>query len=154
LLVGTPSRADLSAILDRTTAGADANAEPVLDAARIMEHQRLVRLVAIAPTVQDYAVRLVLGTHPAGTGESFATPMVNQYVRLGAPPRAAQALVLAGKCRALLEGRPAVAVEDIRAVALPAIRHRLILNFEASAEGVTADAVVANLIATTPVEAA
>ena len=95
-----------------------------------------------------------MGTHPfrAGSagGESFATPMVNQYVRLGASPRAAQAIVLAGKCRALLDGRSAVSTDDIRAAALPALRHRIILNFEASAEGVTADGVVSNILATLP----
>jgi MoxR-like ATPase len=164
LLVGYSSRGELAEILNRTTAGSEPEVERVLDGGRLLEHQKLVRLAAIAPQVQDYAVRLVMGTHAAkrheGTaarahdGESFATPMVNQYVRFGASPRAAQALVLAGKCRALLEGRPGVAVEDLRAVALPALRHRIIMNFEAEAEGVTADSVVANLVETTPVVSA
>jgi len=82
----------------------------------------------------------------------YATPMTNQYVRMGASPRAAQALVLAAKCRALLEGRPAAGVDDIRHVALAALRHRLILNFEAEAEGVTQDAVVGNIVETLAVE--
>jgi MoxR-like ATPase len=106
------------------------------------------------PHVQDYAVRLVLATQPSALvapGEaSFAPPMVNQYVRLGASPRAAQAIVLAGKCRVLLDGRSAVSTDDVRAAALPALRHRIILNFEASAEGVTTDAVVLNILATLP----
>jgi MoxR-like ATPase len=80
--------------------------------------------------------------------------MVNQYVRLGASPRAAQAIILAGKCRTLLEGRAAVSTDDLRSAALPALRHRLIMNFESHAEGVTPDAVVENLIATLPPEAA
>jgi MoxR-like ATPase len=107
-------------------------------------------------------VRLVLATHAAGekwgtdTGEGggqYATPLVNHYVRVGASPRAAQALVLAAKCRALLDGRPAASIDDIRAIALPALRHRIILNFEAEAEGVTPDAVVRNILDTLPVEA-
>lgn len=159
LLVGTPGREDLAAILDRTTAGASQEIAPILDAAKINMHQRLVRQVAIAPSVQDYAVRLVLATHApqddgaSANATSFATPMVRQFVRLGASPRAAQALVLAGKCRALLDARPAVSVDDLRAVALPALRHRLILNFEAHAEGITQDKVVRNLVDTLPVEA-
>lgn len=157
LLVGPPSRVELGQILDRTTSGAAATADAVLDAERIVFHQALVRRVAIAPSVQDYAVRLTLATHPAsvsiGGGETFATPLVNQYVRLGASPRAAQTLVLAGKCRALLDGRASVSTSDIRSAALPAMRHRLIMNFEASAEGVTADAVITNLVSTVPVEA-
>jgi MoxR-like ATPase len=153
VLVGSPSRSELSAILDRTTAGTDATVEHVLDAERIVTHQRLVRLVAIAPSVQDYAVRMVLATHAGAAGaDSFATPMVNKYVRLGASPRAAQTLVLAAKCRALVEGRPSVSIDDVRAVALPSLRHRLILNFEAAAEGVTTDTIVRNLAETLPVE--
>jgi MoxR-like ATPase len=157
ILVGSPGRAELSAILDRTTGGTAPAVEPVLDGPTILGHQALVRQVAIAPHVQDYAVRLVLATHPspkAGGGrEEFATPMVNRFVRLGASPRAAQALVLGGKVRAMLDGRAAVSVDDLRAVALPALRHRLILNFEAQAEGVTPDAVVENVVGTLPVRA-
>jgi MoxR-like ATPase len=154
LLVGYSGRSELSEILNRTTTGHDPVIEPVLSAAKILEHQSLIRQVAIAPHIQDYAVRLVLATHPKGVfgGGEFATPMVNQYVRVGASPRAAQSLVLAGKCRALLDGRPAVAIEDLRAVALPSLRHRLILNFEGEAEGVTADAVVSNVMETLPVD--
>jgi MoxR-like ATPase len=156
LLVGYSNRAELSEVLNRTTAGYEAEIQAVLDADRILEHQRLVRRVAIAPHVQDYAVRMVLATHPEGqygSGE-FATPLVNQYVRVGASPRAAQALVLGAKCRALLEGRPAASVDDLRAVALPALRHRIILNFEGEAEGVTTDSVVRNIADTIPVQAA
>ncbi len=150
LNVGTPNRGELSEILNRTTSSSSAEVNPVLDAARILAHQRLVRQVAIAPSVQDYAVRLVLATHPREPG---VPPMVAKYVRLGASPRAAQALVLGAKCRALLEGRPAAALDDIRRIALPALRHRLIMNFEAHAEGVTPDAVIENIGATLPLDA-
>jgi MoxR-like ATPase len=168
LMVGYSTRRELSEILNRTTTGHEAAVEPVLDAERIMAHQRLVREVAIAPHIQDYAVRLVLATHAAGErwgmdrsrggaeserGGEYATPLVNQYVRVGASPRAAQSIVLAAKCHALLEGRPAASIEDIRRIAAPALRHRIILNFEAEAEGMTADALVENILATLPVEA-
>jgi MoxR-like ATPase len=156
LLVLSPTRQDLGQILERTTGAESSHAEPVLNAQAILKHQAVIRRVAIAPHVQDYAVRLVLATQPSllvAPGEaSFAPPMVNQYVRLGASPRAAQAIVLAGKCRALLDGRSAVSTDDIRAAALPALRHRIILNFEASAEGVTADGVVSNILATLPLQ--
>jgi len=155
LHVGYSSRAELGEILDRTTSGHEPTIDPVLDAGRIIEHQQLIRRVAIAPHVQDYAIRMVLATHPAGPegGGQFATPMVNQYVRVGASPRAAQALVLGGKCRALLDARPTVSTDDIKAVALPSLRHRLILNFEGEAEGITTDAVVDNIVRTLPIEA-
>jgi len=157
LLAGPPGRADLAAIVERTTGASEADPQPVLDGAAILRHQRLVRMVAVAPAVADYAVRMVLSTQPGSTvisGASFATPMVDKYVRLGASPRAAQAIILAGKCRALLEGRAAVSTDDLRAAALPALRHRLIMNFESHAEGVSPDAVVENLVATLPPEAA
>ena len=151
LIVGASSRAELSSILDRTTAGYEPRIEPVLDAAKIVEHQQLVRAVPIAKHVQDYAVRLTLGTHPKATGGGvYSTPMVERFVKVGASPRAAQALVLAAKCRALIDGRTSVSVADIKRLAIAALRHRLILNFEAQAEGVTTDAVVDNLIGTLP----
>ena len=148
--VGYASRSDMTEILTRTTGGVAPEAEPVLDAERILAHQALVRQVAIAPSVQDYAVRMVLSTHPEG---QYATPMVNQFVRVGASPRAAQSLVLGAKCRALLDGRPAAGIDDVRAVALPALRHRLILNFEAEAEGVGHDRIVENIRSTLPTDA-
>lgn len=156
LLSTSPNRSEMGEILNRTTAGSEPVLEPVLDAERILSHQRLVRQVAIAPSVQDYAVRLVLATQPSSTlankGASMATPMVEKYVRLGASPRAAQSLVLAAKCRALVDGRAAASVDDLRAVAMAALRHRIIMNFESFAEGVTADRVVANIVETLPRE--
>jgi MoxR-like ATPase len=155
LLVGYSSRADLSEIVSRTTGASEAKIEPVLDADRLLAHQELVRRGAIAPHVQDFAVRLVLATHPKGNfgGGEFATPQVNQYVRLGASPRAAQSLVLGAKCRALLDGRPAASIDDLRFVALPALRHRIVMNFEGEAEGVTPDSIIQNILDTLPLQA-
>jgi len=153
LLVGYSGRQDLAEILNRTTSGTEQDITSVIGADAILGYQRLVQRAAIAPHIQDFAVRLVLSTHPKnryGAGE-FATPMVNKFVRVGASPRAAQAIVLGAKCRALLDGRPAVSTDDLKQVAIAALRHRLILNFEAEAEGVTTDQVVENLLATLPV---
>ncbi|MEQ8769540.1 MAG: AAA family ATPase [Phycisphaerales bacterium] len=154
MLVGYSSRAEMAEILRRTTGDATPDAEPVLDAETLIGHQRLVRRVAVAPHVEDYAVRMVLATHPKGqySAGEMATPMVNQYVRVGASPRAAQALILGAKVGALIDGRVAASIDDIRAIALPALRHRLVMNFEADAEGVSADAVVENIAETLPRE--
>lgn len=151
LEVGYSSREDLAEILNRTTTGHTPKIEQVLDGPTILEHQQLVRRVVIAPHVQDYAVRVVLSTHPQS---ELATPMVNQFLRFGASPRAAQALVLAGKVKALLDGRANVSIDDIRSVVLPAMRHRCLLNFEGEAEGMKTDAVLQNIIDTLPVDAA
>jgi MoxR-like ATPase len=156
LLVGSASRADLTEILARTTGGVHTRAAPVLDSDTIIEHQSLVRRVASADRVTDYAVRLVLATHPAGSTASrsaYTSPMVSQFVRFGASPRAAQAMMLGAKCRALLDGRAAVSIDDLQSVALPALRHRVMLNFEGSAEGMTTDVIIANLIETLPHDA-
>jgi MoxR-like ATPase len=150
LEVGYSSREDLVEILNRTTTGASPTIERVLDAPTILAHQALVRRVGIAPHVQDYAVRLVLATHPQG---KFATPDVNRYFRFGASPRAAQTLVLAAKVKALLAGRDTVQPEDIKGVVLPAMRHRCLLNFEAEAEGMATDTVIANIVETTVADA-
>ena len=150
LEVGYSTREELAEILDRTTTGYSADIDPVLDGKRIIEHQKVVRRVDLTPSIQDYAVRLVLATHPEG---DFATPTVNRFLRFGASPRAAQTLVLGGKVRALLDGRGHVSVQDIRDVALPALRHRCLLNFEGEAEGVSTDSVIQNIIDTLPTEA-
>ncbi len=154
MLVGYSTRDEMAEILRRTTGDATPDAEPVLDAETLLGHQRLVRRVAVAPHVEDYAVRMVLATHPKGqySAGEMATPMVNQYVRVGASPRAAQALILGAKVGALIDGRVAASIDDIRAIALPALRHRLVMNFEADAEGVSADAVVENIAETLPRE--
>ncbi len=150
LQVGYGTREELAEIVIRTTGAQQAQISPVLDHERLIAHQQLVRQVPVAEHVRDYAIRCVLATHPKSvlSGGEFATPMVNQYVSLGASPRAAQALMLAGKCLALLDGRASVAIEDIQKVALPALRHRILLNFEASAEQIDADAIVINIVNT------
>ena len=149
LEVGYSSREDLAEILNRTTTGHSPKIKQVLSGDAIIKHQQLARRVLIAPHIQDYAVRLILATHPGG---DLATPLVNQYVRFGASPRGAQTLALAGKVRALLDGRAHVAVEDIKAVALPAMRHRVLLNFEGEAEGKSTDDILINLIETLPAD--
>ena len=151
LLLGYSSREELATILERTTTGTNPEIHSVLDAETILHHQKLVRRVRVEPVVQDFAVRLTLASHPKGP---FATPLVNRFLRFGASPRAAQTLVLAGKVRALLAGRPFVNADDIKSVALPALRHRVQTNFEAEAEGKGVDEIVQNLIDTTPPTAA
>ena len=139
LLVGYSNREELATIIDRTTRDETVEPNKVMDGPEILKWQQLVREVILAKHVQDYIVRLTLATHPEG---SFAPPITNQYLRWGASPRAAQALALAAKVRALLEGRYNVSFEDVRRVYLPALRHRVIVNFEAQAEGIDTDHVL------------
>jgi len=156
LNVGYSGREELSEILRRTTQGFEPELKTVIDGPAILAHQALVRRVAIAEHVQDYAVRLVLSTHPKSAafgGGEFASPQVSRFVRVGASPRAAQAIVLGAKCRALIQGRPSVSTDDIRAVALPALRHRVVLNFEGEAEGLTTDAIIESILGTLAVQA-
>ncbi len=140
-------RQELHEILNRTTSGHKPQINPVLDAHKILTHQQLVQRVVIAPHVQDYAIRCVLGTHPQGI---YSIPMVNQFLRVGASPRAAQAITLGAKVRALLDGRFHVSFQDIKDVAIPAMRHRLILNFEGEAEAITTDMVLQKVLSETP----
>jgi MoxR-like ATPase len=143
LIVNYSGRDEMATILDRTTRGDWPRAEKVMDGAEIEQWQQLIREVLLAPPVQDYAIRLVLATHPGG---EFAAAETNKYLRFGASPRGAQALVLAGKVRALLEGRYNVSFEDIRQAYLPALRHRVLLNFEAQAENIPSDQVLAQIV--------
>ena len=147
LQVNYSGRQELHEIINRTTTGHKPDVRPVLDGARIIEHQKLVQRVILAPHVQDYAIRCVLATHPQG---QFSVPFVNQYLRVGASPRAAQAITLGAKVRALLDGRFHVSFQDIKDVAIPAMRHRVILNFEGEAEGITTDTVLEKVIRETP----
>jgi MoxR-like ATPase len=147
LLVVYSSREELKTILDRTTEHIAPTVEKVIDGAKIEEYKALVREIVVADHVKDYAVRLVLATHPGG---EYSVEMTNKYVRVGASPRAAQALSLAGKIRALLDGRYNVSFDDIADSALDSMRHRLILNFEGEAEGVSTDAVIKQIIEKTP----
>ncbi len=139
LNVPFPNRDELHAILDLTTGEAKARPTPVLDQKTILEMQQLVRRVPVARHVQDYAIRVVQATHPDGPD---APALCKQFGRVGASPRGAQSVLLAAKIRALFEGRFAASVDDVRAVAHPALRHRILLNFEGEAEGVKTDQVI------------
>ncbi|MCH2183344.1 MAG: MoxR family ATPase [Mariniblastus sp.] len=143
LNVGYSGRDDLATILERTTKGINVTPDKVADGDQIMQMQALVREVILADHLRDYIVRLTLATHPEG---EYACPITNQYLRWGSSPRGAQTLALASKVRALLEGRFNVSFEDVRRVYLPAMRHRVILNFEAQAEGVTSDQVLLEIL--------
>ncbi len=146
LFVPLPGREDLHAILERTTGDEVTSIEPVLKRDQILTMQRLVRAVPVSRHVQDYAVRLVLGTHPQNAGSD----MVKKLVRFGSSPRGAQALLLAAKVRCLLESRFSPSIDDIKAIALPALRHRVLLNFEGEAEGIKSDQVLTELLAKLP----
>jgi MoxR-like ATPase len=150
LVVGYSGREELATIVERTTKGLTIKPEKVMDGTEIKQWQRLIRDVILATHVQDYIVRLVLATHPQGP---FALPITNQYLRWGASPRGAQTLALAAKVRALLEGRYNVSFEDVRRVYLPALRHRVILNFEAQAEGLDTDHVLLEILEKLPEKA-
>ena len=139
VMVPFPSEDDLVAIMDRTTGAETVSAQKVCTAAEIVEMQRLARAVPIAPHVTAYAVSLLAATHP---DNGRAPGLVRDYVRYGGSPRGAQALVTAGKIYALLDGRFNVSTDDIRAVALPSLRHRIILNFEGEAEGITTESAI------------
>jgi MoxR-like ATPase len=147
LVVPYPSGEDLTEIVRRTTAPAMPEAAKVADGAVINQMGLLSRQVPIASSVTDYVVRMTLATHPENAD---APEVVRRYVRYGVSPRGAQAIVLGSKIRALIEGRLNVAYDDVRAVAAPALRHRLILNFDAESSGVTADDVLGQLIASLP----
>ena len=143
LKVGFPGREALHVIMDRTTHNETPQPQKVLSRARVLEMRELARRVPLAKPVQDYDIRVLQATHPETTE---ATPMVKKYVRYGSSPRGAQAILLGAKIRALLDGRFAVSVDDIRKVAAPALRHRTMLNFEGEAEGIGTDALVADIL--------
>jgi MoxR-like ATPase len=144
-----PSQEDLVAIMERTT-GTDApSVGKAASGSDVLAMQRLARDVPIASHVMAYAVRLLRATHPDTDG---VPDLVRQYVRYGGSPRGAQAIVLGSKIHALLDGRFNVAFADVQAVAAPALRHRIILNFEGEAEGISTDSVVRAILAETPTE--
>jgi MoxR-like ATPase len=147
LWVPFPSEEDLVEIMERTTGAKMPQAKAAADAKQVVEMQRLARSVPIAPHVTAYAVSVLAATHPDAPR---APELVKEYVRYGGSPRGAQALVLTGKIHALLEGRFNVSVDDVRAVALPALRHRVIRNFEGEAEGITSDAIVRSVLDAVP----
>ena len=146
LQVPFPSEEDLREIARRTTSTYQPSVSMVADAPTLQRMMAFCRELPLAAPVLDLAVRLVTRTHPE---QPNAPPLVKQYVRYGSSPRGLQAIVLGAKVRALLEGRFNVALEDLRAVAPAALRHRVLLNFEADAEGVSAERVVAEVIQTT-----
>ena len=147
LIVGYPSAAELSEVLNRTTANSKPTAGKVVSRDKLLELQRLVREVPVASHVQDYVVRLVQATHP---GTEAATDVANQFLRFGSSPRGAQTLILGAKVRALAHGRVNVSFEDVQTLALPALRHRLIRNFEAEAEAVTTDHIIEKVLEAVP----
>jgi MoxR-like ATPase len=143
VMVPFPSEEDLIAIMDRTTGAESPRASKVATADEIVEMQRLARAVPIAPHVTAYAVSILAATHP---DQGRAPQLVRDYVRYGGSPRGAQALVTAGKIFALLDGRFNVSTDDIRSAAMPSLRHRIILNFEGEAEGITTESVIRSIL--------
>ncbi len=139
-----PREESMHDILERTTGMTETPVSRIVDRGEILEMRRVARAVPIAKPVQSYAIRLTLGTHP---DSPYATPLVKRYVRYGASPRAAQTLVIAAKIQALNRGHAFVSAEDVRAVALPALRHRILLNFEGEADEVSTDSLVTELLA-------
>ena len=139
LLVTSPTFEDMSVIVDRTTGSPAAPISAVLTGEEILKMRSLAREVPLAPNVREFAIKVVLGTHP---DSPHSPPEIKQFVRFGSSPRGAQAIVTTAKIRALLAGRFNVAIEDILSVAAPALRHRLIMNFEGQAEGIAPDTLV------------
>ena len=153
LLVSSPSPEELAEILHRTTGAGFQEAGQVLannGVEVVAEMKHLLRQVIIAPPLEDYVVRLVHATHPTAKKGDGAVPEVREYLRFGSSPRGAQAIILGAKGNALAEGRVHVSYEDIEAVLYPALRHRLILNFQAEAENVSADQILGALIKKVP----
>ena len=148
VVIGYPSAKDERTILAQTTTGAEPKVTAVATGEQIERARLLVREVVAAENVVDYAARLVRATRPAGDEADRVPDFVKQWVRWGAGPRAGQSLLLAGKARAVLNGRPVVSLEDVRAVAPPVMRHRILVNFQAEADGVDAEQIVSRLLST------
>lgn len=147
LLVQLPSREELGRIADLTTASLPPPLRKILDGEDVLKIREWVREVPMAEALKDYAVRLVLATRPQGDG---SISMAQRFILYGSSPRGLQSLILAAKARALLSGRPNVSFDDIRAVLLPSLRHRIILNLEAEAEGITTEKVLAEVLERVP----
>lgn len=147
LLVEYPEREDLTAIVDRTADTTPLDVDAILDRDQILELRRAASQTLVAPHVRDYAISLVLATQPR-PGREYA--LARKYVRYGSSPRGAQALVLCGRVRALMQGRLHVSTEDVRELALPALRHRIILNFDAHADGRTEDDLLLEMLESLP----
>lgn len=147
LRVPFPSHQELVQIMGRTTGAQEARVQPVVTREEVVDLQQTVRAVPVPEHVLDYVVRLLRATHPNLEG---ATDRVRRFVATGGSPRGAQALLLAAKIRALLAGRITASIDDVRAVAPPSLRHRLLLNFEGEAEGVSTDDVIGELLEKLP----
>ncbi len=145
LLLQYPNREELGRIADLTTAAPPAPPREVLDGPGILRMRQWVREVPLAEVVKDYAVRIVMGTH-AKNAQGNGALSAQKFVLYGSSPRGLQSLILAAKARALLQGRPNVSFEDIRVMVAPSLRHRLILNLEADAEGVGAEKILAEVL--------
>jgi MoxR-like ATPase len=143
LVVGYPKEEEYGPILDRTIGDLDVTIAPVTNAAEIVRMRHIVRAVPVPEHAQQYAIRIVMGTQP---GSPYAPKPVNEYVSLGSSPRGAQSILLAAKVRALTNGRFAVSVEDIRQMALPVLRHRLLINFHGQSDRVTDADIVAAVL--------
>jgi MoxR-like ATPase len=144
IIVTYPSRAELATIVDRTLAREEAVVHSVLDRDEVLELRAECRKVLVAPHVKDYAVQLVMATQPE-TPE--AHELTKKYIRFGSSPRGAQALVECGRVLAMMRGRVHLSIEDIKEIATSVLRHRVILNFDAHADGKTADAILAEVVA-------
>ncbi|HEY3246184.1 MAG TPA: MoxR family ATPase, partial [Phycisphaerae bacterium] len=142
---------ELLGIIERTTSDDEIAIQPVIEREALLAMQHTVRQVLVAEFVQRYAARIILATH---ANTPYTPEMTRRYVRFGVSPRGVQALVLAGKVRALLAGRFNVSCNDVRQVVHPALRHRMIRNFEAEAEGITTNAILDSILASVPEPAA
>jgi MoxR-like ATPase len=147
LEVPFPSREELHTILERTTSESETHVKQVISRDDMLWLQALVRRVPVARHVRDYAIRVLQATHPNGDGAPSA---VSRFVRTGASPRGVQAMLLAAKVRALFEGRFAAAIDDVKASARPALRHRMLLSFEGEAEGVRPDTLIGDILSSIP----
>ncbi len=147
LVVQYSSKDELNEIINRTTTGYKSDIKGAMTGQEIIEAQQLLRRIIVAPHVQDYILRASMATHPGG---EYAVEITNKYVRWGSSPRGAQALTLASKVQALLDGRYSISFADVEKVFLPCLRHRILLNFEGQAEGVDVDDVLREILASTP----
>lgn len=147
LFMKMPSLEEMHTIMDRTTSSDTPELERVITKEKLLEIRAFARAIPVAPHIQDYALRIMYGSHPE---HELATGQTKQYVRFGASPRGAQTILLTSKIRALMDGRDNVSTEDIRKSAVPALRHRVILNFEGEAEGIQTEDIIESIIERTP----
>ena len=141
---------EMNQIVGRTTKDVESIVKPIIDGRYILQAQKLARRIVVASHVQDYAIRLVLATHPSNSDQS--DPKTNKYIRVGVSPRGAQALITGAKVKALIDGRYSVAFKDITDIAPSALRHRIVRSFEAEADSMTTDRIIQNLIEFVPHE--